>query len=276
MSRSICLRAAPLIALAVVILAAAPAAAAVRATVSVQSASGGTRLAVKVVRQGRLTARQRPRAIAVRRSGRAYRLRRPRTRTGLGTWRSKLYRGAAGDRVAALAGKRVRIGVRSRSGLRYLKTRVRGAAGAPIVPPAVSSPFERPPGDLKGDAAFAHIGRYFDNSRFTDCPAGQAACATEERYDHCAGGGRTGNMEYARVPAKPGSDLKASGPYEVTGAVAHPDGSWGVEYKVFVSNNETRYAWNVAANGTVTGLFTGPQGEQEQLGPLRWQQPSGC
>ena len=264
-----------LAAVAVSLLGAVPASAAVRATVSVQSASGGTRLAVNVVRQGRLTARQRPRAMAVRRSGRAYRLRRPRARTGLGVWRSKVYRGAAGARVASLAGKRVRVVVRSRSGLRSLRTRVRGGAAAPA-PPAAASPFERPAADLKGDAAFAHIGRYFVNSRFTDCPADRAPCTAEVRYDHCAGGGRTGSMEYARVPAKPESDLKASGAYELTGAVAYRNGSWGVEYTVPVSNNETRYAWNVAADGTVTGLFTGPQGEQEQLGPLKWQQPSGC
>jgi hypothetical protein len=165
--------------------------------------------------------------------------------------------------------------MRTRSGLRSLRTRVRGGAAAPT-PPATASPFERPPGNLKGDAAFAHIGRYFDDSRFTDCPAGRPSCAAEERYDHCAGGGRTGSMEYTRLPAKSESDLKASGPYTLTGAVAYPNGSWGVEYTVLVSNNETRYAWNVAADGTVTGLFTGPQGEQEQLGPLHWQQPSGC
>ena len=275
MSHSALFRGAAIVAFLLALQTASPAAAALRATASVQSASGGTRLAVNAVRQGRLTARQRPRAMAVRRGGRAYRLRRPRARTGLGIWRSKVYRGAAGARVASLAGKRVRIVVRTRSGLRSLRTRVRGGAAVPP-PPATASPFERPPRALKGDAAFAHIGRYFDNSRFTDCPAGQSSCATEERYDHCAGGGRTGNMAYTRLPAKSESDLKASGPYTLTGAVAYPNGSWGVEYTVLVSNNETRYAWNVAADGSATGLFTGPQGEQEELGPLRWQQPSGC
>jgi len=274
MSHSALFRGAAIVAFLLALQTATPAAAAVRATASVQSSAGGSRLVVKVARKGALSPRRRPRAMAVRRSGARYTLRRPRGRTGPGTWRTRLYRGAAGERLAALAGKRVRIVMRTRSGLQEVRTRVGGAP--PAGPPAAAGPFERPAGSLKGDAAFAHIGRYFDNSRFTNCPAARAPCSTEERYDHCAGGGRTGNMEYARVPAKPESDLKASGPYTLTGAVAYPNGSWGVEYTVLVSNNETRYAWNVAADGTVTGLFTGPQGEQEQLGPLRWQQPSGC
>ena len=67
----------------------------------------------------------------------------------------------------------------------------------------------------------------------------------------CAGGGRTGSMEYARVPARPETDLKASGPDQLTGAwrTARP-GAWNNLGPV--SNNETRYAWNVAADGTAT------------------------
>ena len=285
MSRSIAV-----VAVAVVsLLAAGPASAAVRATASVQSASGGKRLAVKVARKGSLSASQRPTAVSVKAGGRSYRLRRPNARKGLGIWRSKVYRGAAGDRLAALAGQRVSVVVRSRSGSRTLRTSVRGTAPAPppttppagggggtTTPPPPSGPFEKPPGELSGDPAFAHISRYFANSRFTDCPPGWPACAVEERYNHCAGGGQAGNQEYHRLTPSSGSDIHSYGEYLVTGAAAHPDGSWGVEYKLFAYGNETFYSWNVAANGTVTGLYRGPGGGQEQLGPLQWQQPSGC
>lgn len=269
------------LALAISLLAAGPAAAGVRATASVQSAAGGKRLAVKVARKGSLSARQRPTGVTVKAAGRSYKLRRPAARNGLGTWRSKVYRGAAADRLAGLAGTRIRVVVRSRSGARTLRTGVRGAAPAPsptppTTPPPSSGPFEKPSGELSGEAAFAHISRYFVNSRFTDCPAGWPACAVEERYNHCAGGGRTGNQEYHRYTPSSGSDINSYGQYQVTGAAAHPDGSWGVEYALESYGNQTFYSWNVAANGTVTGVYTGPSGEQQQLGPLQWQQPSGC
>jgi hypothetical protein len=114
------------------------------------------------------------------------------------------------------------------------------------------------------------------NSRFTDCPPGWPNCAVEERYNHCAGGGQSGNQEYHRLTPSSGSDIHAYGQYSVTGAAAHPDGSWGVEYQLASYGNTTFYSWNVAANGSVTGLYVGPSGEQQQLGPLQWQQPSGC
>jgi hypothetical protein len=269
-----------LLALAIAVIATAPASAAVRATASVQSASGGKRLAVKVARKGSLSASRRPTAVSVKAGGRSYRLRRPSARNGLGTWRSKVYRGAAGDRLATLPGQRVRVVVRSRAGSKTLRTTVRGAAPAPTpaptTPPASSGPFQKPSGELSGNDAFAHVSRYFVNSRFTDCPAGWPACAVEERYNHCAGGGQSGNQEYHRYTPSSGSDINAYGEYLVTGAAAHPDGSWGVEYKLFAYGNETFYSWNVAANGIVTGVYTGPSGEQQQLGPLQWQQPSGC
>jgi len=270
-----------LAAVAVSLLVAGPASAGVRASASVQSASGGTRLAVKVARKGSFGARQRPTAVTVKAGGRSYRLRRPAARNGLGTWRSKVYRGSAAERLTALAGRSARIVVRSRSGARTLRTRVGGTA--PVgggeggsTPPPSSAPFEKPPGELTGEAAFAHISRYFVDSRFTDCPAGWPACAVEERYNHCAGGGQTGNQEYHRYTPSSGSDINAYGQYQVTGAAAHPDGSWGVEYNLFAYGNQTFYSWNVAADGTVRGVYTGPSGEQQQLGPLQWQQPSGC
>ena len=283
MLRTGALRAALPAALALSLLAGAQASAAVRATASVQSASGGKRLAVKVARKGSLSAAQRPTAVSVKGGGATYRLRRPGA-SGLGTWRSKVYRGAAADRLATLPGQRVRVVVRSRSGTRTLRTTMRGTrpvqGGGETTPvtqtPAQTGPFQRPAGELSGEAAFAHIAPYFVDSRFTDCPAGWPACAVEERYNHCAGGGRTGNQEYHRLTPTSGSDIHSYGQYQVTGAVAHPDGSWGVEYYLFAYGTQTFYSWNVAANGAVTGVYTGPDGGQQQLGPLQWQKPSGC
>lgn len=270
-----------LAAVATSLVLAAPASAGVRATASVQSASGGKRLAVKVARKGSLSARQRPTGVSVKAGGRTYKLKRPQARSGLGTWKSKVYRGAAADRLTALAGQRIRVVVRSRSGSRTLRANLRGTAPPTTgeggtTPPPASGPFEKPPGELTGEGAFAHISRYFVNSRFTDCPPGWPACAVEEQYNHCAGGGRTGNQEYHRYTPSSGSDINSYGQYQVTGAAAHPDGSWGVEYALASYGNQTFYSWNVAADGTVTGVYTGPSGEQQQLGPLKWQQPSGC
>jgi hypothetical protein len=258
----------------------APAGAAVRATTKLVEVNSGARLSVKLARKGELTAAQQPRAVRVKGGGRTYKLRKPRARNGLGTWRSAVYRGAAAKRLRALAGSRVRVLVRSRSGSQTLRTKVRGGptegGGGTDDVPQPTSLFERPSGELSGEAAFAHIQRYFVNSRFTDCPAGWPACSVEERYNHCAGGGRTGKQEYHRLTPTSGSDINASGTYTVTGAAAHPDGSWGVEYVLDSYGNQTFYSWNVAANGTVTGTYTGPNGAQQALGPLQWQQPSGC
>ena len=272
-----------LAAVATSLLLAAPASAGVRATASVQSASGGKRLAVKVARKGSLSARQRPTGVSVKAGGRTYKLKRPQARSGLGTWKSKVYRGAAADRLTALAGQRIRVVVRSRSGSRTLRANLRGtaptdrrAAGAGRRRRRRPARSRSRPASSPAKAAFAHISRYFVNSRFTDCPPGWPACAVEEQYNHCAGGGRTGNQEYHRYTPTSGSDINSYGQYQVTGAAAHPDGSWGVEYALASYGNQTFYSWNVAADGTVTGVYTGPSGEQQQLGPLKWQQPSGC
>ena len=258
----------------------APAGAAVRATTKLEEVNSGPRLAVKLARKGELTTAQRPRAVRVKGGGRTYKLHKPRARNGLGTWKSAIYRGAAAKRVRALAGHRVRVLVRSQAGSQTLRTRVRGGpsegGGGTDDTPQQPALFEKPSGELSGDAAFAHIQRYFVNSRFTDCPAGWPACAVEERYNHCAGGGRTGNQEYHRLTPTSGSDINSYGTYTVTGAAAHPDGSWGVEYVLDSYGNQTFYSWSVAANGTVTGTYTDPNQQQQALGPLRWQQPSGC
>jgi hypothetical protein len=163
-----------------------------------------------------------------------------------------------------------------RWGRKCLRKRTTGGEGTPTPgDPAPTSLFEKPSGELSGQPAFDHFSRYFLNSRFTDCPAGWPNCAVEERYDHCP----DGTFVYHRYTPTSGSDINTYGNYTVTGAVAHPDGSWGVEYQ------ENRfggfYSWDVAANGTVVGRYWGPGNfppspPTEQLGPLSYKQPTDC
>jgi hypothetical protein len=152
-----------------------------------------------------------------------------------------------------------------------------GTPGEQTPPPGATGPFERPSGELTGQPAFDHFQRYFLNSRFTDCPGGWPTCAVEERYDHCT----SGEWAYHRYTPTSGSDINSYGTYQVTGAVAHADGSWGVEYIAHAYGNQSFYSWDVAANGTVVGRYWAPgtappSPPTEQLGPLGWQQPADC
>jgi hypothetical protein len=151
--------------------------------------------------------------------------------------------------------------------------RRRAVGGEPQTQPL----FAKPSGELTGQDAFNHFSRYFLNSRFTDCPAGWPNCAVEERYDHCS----TGAWTYHRYTPTSGSDINSYGNYQVTGAVAHPDGSWGVEYHVYAYSTDTFYSWDVAADGTIVGRYWGPGNfppspPNQNLGPLKWTQPTDC
>jgi hypothetical protein len=151
--------------------------------------------------------------------------------------------------------------------------RRRATGGDPQTQPL----FAKPSGELTGQPAFDHFSRYFLNSRFTDCPAGWPNCAVEERYDQCSNYA----WAYHRYTPTSGSDINSYGSYTVTGAVAHPDSSWGVEYIVDAYSTQSFYSWDIAADGTVTGRYWAPGNAppnppNQQLGPLRWQQPSDC
>jgi hypothetical protein len=143
--------------------------------------------------------------------------------------------------------------------------------------PGTQPLFEKPSGELTGQPAFDHFKRYFLNSRFTDCPGGWPTCAVEERYDQCA----DYSWAYHRYTPTSGSDINSYGGYTVTGAAAHPDGSWQVEYVVDAYGNQSFYSWDIAANGTVAGRYWAPGNAppnppDQQLGPLRWKQPTDC
>ena len=143
--------------------------------------------------------------------------------------------------------------------------------------PPPQGPFEKPSGELTGQAAFDHFKRYFLNSRFTDCPGGWPSCAVEERYDQC----ENFSWAYHRYTPTSGADINSYGSYTVTGAAAHPDSSWQVEYVVSAYGNQSFYSWDIAPDGTVVGRFWAPGNgppnpPSENLGPLRWQQPTDC
>ena len=152
-----------------------------------------------------------------------------------------------------------------------------GGPGTPAPPPGPNGPFERPSGELSGQPAFDPFKRDFLNSRFTDCPGGWPSCAVEERYDNCT----DGSWAYHRYTPTSGSDINSYGGSQVTGAVAHADSSWGVEYVVSAYGNQSFYSWDVAADGRVTGRYWAPgtappSPPTELLGPLGWQQPADC
>jgi hypothetical protein len=144
-------------------------------------------------------------------------------------------------------------------------------------PPPEQGLFAKPSGELTGQPAFDHFSRYFLNSRFTDCPGGWPSCAVEERYDQCS----NYSWAYHRYTPTSGSDINSYGSYTVTGAAAHPDSSWQVEYVVSAYGNQSFYSWDVSPDGTVVGRYWSPGNAppnppNQNLGPLRWQQPSDC
>jgi hypothetical protein len=273
-------------ALAILVVAPAPAGAAFTARPSIQTKSGVTRIVVTLSSPARLSAAARPRAVSVRIGSRSYKLARAGARAAAvsqGTWRSAGYRGAAAQRLVAAQGKSVKVKVVTRRGTRTISTKIAAppAPPAPAPTPPVPAPapqplFAKPPAEQSGQPAYDGFKQYFLNSRFTDCPAGWPACAVEERYNHCP----DGSWEYHRLTPTSGSDINAYGTYTVTGAAYHVDGSWAVEY-IVNSSAQSFYSWSVAADGTVTGLYWAPgtappAPASQQLGPLRWQQPARC
>jgi hypothetical protein len=165
-----------------------------------------------------------------------------------------------------------------RWGRKCVRKRTAGGEGEPTPrDPGATPLFEKPSGELTGPPAYDHFSRYFLNSRFTDCPAGWPNCAVEERYDHCSNGA----WAYHRYTPTSGADINSYGTYTVTGAAAHADGSWGVEYVVDAYGTQSFYSWDVAADGTVVGRYWAPGNAppsppNQSLGPLRYQQPTDC
>ena len=173
--------------------------------------------------------------------------------------------------------RRCPAGYVKRANRRWGRKCVRRATGPRRNRTAPQPLFEKPSGELRGRTRSTTSRGTSSTRGFTDCPAGWPNCAVEERYDHCSNGA----WAYHRYTPSSGSDINSYGSYQVTGAVAHPDGSWGVEYKVFAYSTETFYSWDVAADGTVVGRYWGPGNfppnpPNQNLGPLRWQQPTDC
>ena len=145
---------------------------------------------------------------------------------------------------------------------------------APAPPPLFT-----PPGQaLTGEPAFNSIKQYFLNSEFSDCAQGSwPTCQVENRYEH----GPQLQFEYHRCTPVSGSDINSYGSYSVTGAAAHPDGSWQVEYVVDAYGTQSFYSWDVAADGTVVGRYWAPghappSPPDQNLGPLSYKQPTDC
>jgi hypothetical protein len=254
-----------LLALAVLLTAllAAPAQAAVTATVSVS----GSRFVVTV--KG-----TKAKAVTLVAAGKSYKL----TKSG-SKWRSKKL--AA---VPVIAGTTVRVKVRPQRGA--TKT-VRVKVPAPQAPPAPTPPAPTPPAGppgapvlfpppaaaSTGDAAWNAIRGWAANSTFTDCPAGWPNCAVETRYSHHA----DGSQYYCYLTPVSDSDVRSPGEIiRISGAEHKADGSWGFEYYLSSYGNTTFYSWTVTPQGTVTGNYWGPGRDpssgppNQSIGPLQY------
>jgi hypothetical protein len=281
-----------LTALAVLLIPAA-AEAKLAAAVTVETKAGKTRIVAKLTSTKTLAARQRPKTVRAVAGGRTYKLTRSGTVTGkkLGTWRSAAVTGAAATRLQALAGKRITLRIRLRSGRSAALTATVPAAapggGTPGTTPGGgtgSTPLFTPPGRaLSGNEAFEAIKGYFLNSRFTDCVAGWPSCAVEQRYVHCPNGG----WQYRRLTPSSGSDINSVGSLQVRNAAQNADGSWQVAYVAQLGSGTSDdsfsfYVWDVSAAGVVTGKYWVPASNSpangvdrtpdQTIGPLTYAQ----
>jgi hypothetical protein len=274
----------PLSVLAVLLMAAAvPAQAKLKATSTLVTTAGKTRLSVKLTSTKKLSARTKPRKVSAKTGKTKIKLKKVKgssAAVNAGTWRSAALSSTKLANLNAKVGKRLTIRVLTRSGKTTLKPKLTveqtgggggggGSTGTLFAPPSM---------ELVGEAAFNHFSRYFINSRFTDCVAGWPNCAVEERYNHCDA---QGSWEYHRYTPTSGSDINSVGSLQVIGARAHLDGSWMVEYSVDAYSQTSYYHWDVSKAGNVTGRYwapgADPQGPASQaLGPLVWAQPARC
>src|ERR1700742_1361062 len=204
-------------------LVAAPAQAAVTATVSVS----GSRIVVKV--KG-----AKPKAVTVVAAGKSYKL----TKSG-SAWRSKKL-----ATPPVLAGTTVKVKVRTASGTKTVSVKMPAPAPPPPAPaptPGAAPLFPPPAAAATGNAAFEAIKGYLADSSFTDCPAGWPNCSVETRYSHFAGGAHY----YCYLTPTSDADVKSYGEIEsISGAEHNADGSWGVEYYLSSYGNRTFYSWS--------------------------------
>lgn len=286
-----------------VLLVPAAAEAKISAAVTVETKAGKTRVVAKLTSTKALAPRQRPKTVRAVAGGRTLKL----TRTGavsarkLGTWRSAGATGAAATRLQALAGTRVTLRIRLRSGRSTsLTAKVPAAApggGAPGTTAPGTAPgggtgsaplFTAPGRALSGNEAFEAIKGYFLNSRFTDCVPGWPSCAVEERYVHCANGG----WQYRRLTPSNGSDINSVGTLQVRNAAQNADGSWQIAYVSQLGSATSDdsfgfYVWDVSTAGVATGRYWFPasnspangvqRAPDQAIGPLTYAQGApGC
>ena len=256
--------------------------ASLKASTSIQSSGGVTRIVVKLSSTKRLSGKLAPRSVSVKAHGSTYRLSRARAAqtaaVSLGTWRSAGLTGAGASGAIALQGTRVTISVRAAGGATSTvsSTVARRPAGttpgAPTSPPpAAPAPLFAPPGRvLVGTEAFNSISRYFLNSEFSDCAVGRwPFCAVESRYEH----GPEGSWEYHRCTPTSGSDINSyRSDLKVAGVEQAADGSWKIEYTV--NEGQGFYHWEISTTGAVNGYYSFSGGPQEQLLGLIWRQPA--
>jgi hypothetical protein len=268
--------------------------AAVTAKASVETAKNVTRVVVTLSGVKGLKPNKRPTAVTAKSGALTFKLR----KVSATKWQSAGLGAPVGAAVKALSGKKIQVIVRSKGGSITLRPVLTVPATGGItpggttpgttpppspLPPGAQPLFGAPPAqNLTGTPAFDHFKQYFLNSRFTDCPnGGWPNCSVEEKYDHCP----DGSWSYFRITPSSGSDINSVGSYQVTGAEAKTDGSWGVEYisQLGSSTSYSFYSWSIAANGSVTGRYWSPgtspaNGDppSQLLSNLVWVRPVNC
>jgi len=269
------------------LLAALPASAraSLKASTSIQSSAGATRIVVKLSSTNKLSAKHTPRTVNVKAGKKRYKLSRARGASiatfSLGTWRSAGFTGSAAAKVLALQGTHVTVIVRLVGGVTTnLGSKVPKPGGGPGTTgpsgptsptgPSGPRPLFTPPGRvLTGTEAFNSISTYFLNSEFSDCAGGRwPMCSVENRYEH----GASGAFEYHRCQWASGSDINFYDSIHVTGAEQAPDGSWKIEYTD--QSGKGFYHWEVSTTGAVNGYYSFERGPPEQLLNLVWRQPA--
>jgi len=262
--------------------------AAVTARASLVTANNVTRVVVKLAGVASLPAPKRPTGVTAKSGALTFRLK----KVSATTWQSTALSAPIATAVRALSGKKIQVVLRSKSGTKTLRPvlSVPTGLGAPTTPPPPPAPppapgvqplFAAPATELTGQPAYDHFKQYFVTARFTDCPnGGWPNCAVEQLYDLCSTGPNVGSYAYHRYTNVSGADINAYGTYQVSGAAAHTDGSWSVEYWASNYGNTSYYSWNVSATGVVTGYYwfnkTVPSGAPEVLGPLAYKSNATC
>ena len=149
-----------------------------KASTSLRTSAGKTRIVVVLTSTKKLKKKQKPKRVSVKAGGKTYKLSKARGSAALAagaraskTYRAGTWRSAAYDRtsLAGLAGQRITVIVRAKKGRSSVRSRVAGGGGG-----GDGSLFQLPAQELTGNDAFNAFSTYFLNSR--QAPSNRTSC----------------------------------------------------------------------------------------------------